>query len=45
MLLEGVTLECRAESVSPKSAPWEAVAVNVYLPLSTATHPDSRTTN
>lgn len=31
MLLEGVELECRTDTVSAKVAPWDAVAVNVYL--------------
>lgn len=31
MLLDGVVLECQADTISPKSAPWDAVGVNVYL--------------
>lgn len=31
MLLDGVALECQADTIAPNAAPWDAVAVNVYL--------------
>ena len=31
MLQEGVPLACRADAIAPKAAPWDAVAVNVYI--------------
>ena len=32
MLQEAVPLVCQAVVVSPEAAPWDAVAVNIYLP-------------
>jgi hypothetical protein len=40
MLLDGVELECHADAVSPEAAPWDAVAVNVYLTHRTPAGPN-----
>ena len=45
LLLDGVELDCEADAISPQAAPWDAVAVNVYLPLSPPTASSSNRDN